>query len=208
MHSAGDEEVLYLDVVFDDAVVNQSYLALFAGVGVGVYVVRLAVGRPAGVPHADEAVNAASAVNHRAENLQAAFGLLDLQPRVFRQDGDARRVVAAVFKPLKSVQKYRSRLLAACVAYYSAHIYTPLSIQILSQCGCPEREANDMHTMISNYTTQSSREQGLYAAQNFFSGKNKKERRRAVPFRYMVEDKMKKMKNCYLRLLIYQQDVS
>ena len=90
MHSAGDEEVLYLDVVFDDAVVNQSYLALFAGVGVGVYVIWLAVGRPAGVPHADEAVNAAPAVDHRVENFQAAFGLLDLQPRVFRQDGDAR----------------------------------------------------------------------------------------------------------------------
>ena len=65
-----------------------------------------------------------------------------------------------------------------------------------------------MHTIILNYTTQFLREQEIYAAQEFFSRKNKKERRRAVPFRYMVEDKMKKMKNCYLRLLIYQQDVS
>lgn len=60
------------------------------------------------------------------------------------------------------------------------------------------------YIIISNYTTQSPREQEIYAAQDFFSRKNEKERRRAVPFRYMVEDKMKKMKNCYLRLLIYQ----
>ena len=37
--------------------------------------------------------------------------------------------------------------------------------------------------------------------------KNKTERSPA-PFRYMVEDKMKKMKNCYLQLLIYPKDVS
>ena len=38
--------------------------------------------------------------------------------------------------------------------------------------------------------------------------KNKTERRiRSVLF-YMVEDKMKKMKNCYLQLLIYPKDVS
>ena len=29
-----------------------------------------------------------------------------------------------------------------------------------------------------------------------------------LPFVYMVEDKMKKMKNCYLRVLIYPTDVS
>ena len=122
MHSAGDKEVLDLDVVFNDAVVNQRYFALLAGVGVGVYVVRLTVRRPAGVSHADKAVDTFAAVDHRAENLQAAFGFFDLQTRTLRQNGDARRVVAAVFKPLKPVQKYRCRLFAACKAYYSAHI--------------------------------------------------------------------------------------
>ena len=31
---------------------------------------------------------------------------------------------------------------------------------------------------------------------------------RLLRFVYMVEDKMKKMKNCYLQLLIYPKDVS
>lgn len=38
--------------------------------------------------------------------------------------------------------------------------------------------------------------------------KNERERYAPFPFVYMVEDKMKKMKNCYLRLLIYPKDVS
>ena len=51
-------------------------------------------------------------------------------------------------------------------------------------------------------------------AQNFFPknlwflGKQNKTERSPAPFRYMVEDKMKKMKNCYLQLLIYPKDVS
>ena len=75
-----------------DAVVNQRYLAVLAGVGVGVYVIWLAVGRPAGVSHADKPVYTASAVNHRAENLQAALGFLDLKPCALRQNGDARPI--------------------------------------------------------------------------------------------------------------------
>jgi len=42
----------------------------------------------------------------------------------------------------------------------------------------------------------------------WFFGKQNKTERSPAPFRYMVEDKMKKMKNCYLQLLIYPKDVS
>ena len=56
--------------------------------------------------------------------------------------------------------------------------------------------------MILNYTTRSRSEQEIYIIWRDFSGKNKKERGRTVPFRYMVEDKMKKMKNCYLQVLL------
>ena len=38
--------------------------------------------------------------------------------------------------------------------------------------------------------------------------KNKKERGEPFLSVYMVEDKMKKMKNCYLQILIYLKDVS
>ena len=103
MHSAGDEEVLDLDVVFNDAVVNQRYFALLAGVGVGVYVVRLAVGRPAGVPDAGSAVQQRAVFRHRGKIFKPALALCNVQHAVFRH-ADACGVIAPVLQPRKPLQ--------------------------------------------------------------------------------------------------------
>ena len=51
-------------------------------------------------------------------------------------------------------------------------------------------------------------EKSILSKNLWFLGKQNKTERSPAPFRYMVEDKMKKMKNCYLQLLIYPKDVS
>ena len=66
MHAARNQEVFDFNVIFDNAVVNEGNFALLAHVGMRVYIVRLAVGRPAGVPYADKALNAFAAVYHGA----------------------------------------------------------------------------------------------------------------------------------------------
>ncbi len=64
-----DQEFLDLDIVFDDAVVDNGKLSVFAHVGVGIDDVRRAVRRPAGVAKADAALQVRAAVDLLAEDL-------------------------------------------------------------------------------------------------------------------------------------------
>ena len=74
-----DQIFLDLHIVFDDAVVHHRDAAVLAEVGVGVHVVGLPVGGPAGVPDADTAFHRLAAVHQSAEDLQPPLGLFHLQ---------------------------------------------------------------------------------------------------------------------------------
>ena len=75
----GDQKLLDFHVVFDNTVVHHSHRAVFAHMGVGVDVVRLAVGGPAGVADAELAVEGGALVGEIGQRLQTALGLGDLQ---------------------------------------------------------------------------------------------------------------------------------
>ena len=113
--------LLELDVVFNDAVVDNGDFAALADVGVGVDIVRLAVGGPAGVADADRARQIRALVRQVAEHLQPPARLLHAE-RTRAADGDARRVIAAVFQTPQTVQQNGSRLLLAHISNNSTHM--------------------------------------------------------------------------------------
>ena len=97
-----DELLLDGGVVLDDAVVDDREATVTRRMRVRVEVARRAVGRPAGVPHADGALDGA-AVEQLGQFVDLALLLADLERAV--QDGDARGVVAAVFEPPKAADE-------------------------------------------------------------------------------------------------------
>ena len=96
------EELLEGDVVFDDAVVDQGDLAGVVDMGMGVAFGGSAVGGPAGVGHADVGWGAVVGVVEGVfEDADASDGPADVQLAGRVDDGDAGRVVAAIFQSLK-----------------------------------------------------------------------------------------------------------
>ena len=79
MYALVEQLLLQLDVVFDDAVVDHGDAAALADMGVGVDVVGLPVGGPAGVADAHVARQIRPVVGQIAEHLQPARGLLHRQ---------------------------------------------------------------------------------------------------------------------------------
>ena len=71
------KKITELDVVFHYAVVNQSHIAVLAEMWVGVYVVGLPVGCPAGMAYAEAAGQGSAAVRHFLQHAQPALGLHD-----------------------------------------------------------------------------------------------------------------------------------
>ena len=116
-----EQLLLQLGVVFDNAVVYHSDAATLAHMGVGVDVIGLPVGGPAGVTDAQMARQIRPVVGQIAEHLQPATGLLHPQLPIAAH-GDARRVVAPVLQTAQTVQQDGSRFLLAHVSYNSAHI--------------------------------------------------------------------------------------
>ena len=94
-----EQGFLELLIVFDDAVVHDHH-ALFAGIlRMRVDGARLAVGRPAGVADAAEAVHGVAGIGHLHQVFEAAFGLDDLDMFVgLVAHGQTGRVIAAVFE--------------------------------------------------------------------------------------------------------------
>ena len=113
-------------VVFDDAVVDDDDVVAAAGVGVGVGVAGGAVGGPAGVTDArvggGQGVLADGAVE--LGDLSAALGDRGLAP-CLGQEGDAGRVVAAVFEVAQAGQQDRRGLARAGVGDDPAHTASP-----------------------------------------------------------------------------------
>ncbi len=117
------EPVPQLAEVLDDPVVDDRDLAGAVAVGMGVQVVRAAVGRPAGVGEADGRVRRAVG-DGGLEVDQLAGPLLDEQVAGVVHERDARRIVAAVLEPLEALDQDRARLPRAGVADDAAHTVT------------------------------------------------------------------------------------
>ena len=96
-------------------------LAVLADVGVGVDVVRRAVGRPAGMAHADGALHIRAAVDEVAQCLEPAHGFFDLKLMPRRNDRDTGAVIAAVFQTGEAVEQNGGSLLAADVSNNTTH---------------------------------------------------------------------------------------
>ena len=115
----GREVLSQLDVVLDDAVVHDRDLAGAVDVRVGVLLARLAVRRPARVADA-HATGDRRGVERLLEVDQFADAARDGQLSGV-DDGDARRVVAAVLEPCKPAEQHVSRAAGADVSDDSTH---------------------------------------------------------------------------------------
>ena len=116
-----EQVILDLLVIFNDAVVHQGDGPVFADVGMGVDVVGLAVGGPAGVADAQTPLQVRAAVDQVGEHFETALTLFHLQSPAFGAHGDAGRVVAPVLHPLQSVQQNGGRRLPAHESDDSTH---------------------------------------------------------------------------------------
>ena len=85
-----------------------------------------AVGGPAGVADAADAVDVLAVVGELIKIFKKAAALEGAYAPVVLH-GDPGGVIAAVFKPFESLQKYGRGLLRACEANYSAHYFSLLS---------------------------------------------------------------------------------
>ena len=111
--------LLQIEVVLDDAVVNDDDLAGAVAVRMRVLFGRPAVRRPARVA---DAVVAGERIG--ADHLLEVRQLAGAAPQVDRaaaDDGDARRVVAAILEPPQPVDQDRHDVLRSDVADDSAH---------------------------------------------------------------------------------------
>ena len=117
----GDQKIAQLYIVFYNAVVYDGYLAVAAELRVSIYIVRLAVGRPAGVTDAESAFDALAALSYIAEYPQTPLCLFDLELMPWRDNGNARRVIASVLKPFQPLQQYGGCLFFSDEANDSAH---------------------------------------------------------------------------------------
>ena len=118
--AAIQEVLLKLEIVLDDAVVDDGEVLVAAGVGMAVGVGGVAVGGPAGVSQAGIALgNLHQGIGGEAHHL--ADGLAELEVAVFVADGDAGAIVSAVLQPLQPLKDNRPGGLSAYVSDYAAH---------------------------------------------------------------------------------------
>jgi hypothetical protein len=111
------QEGLEVEVVFDDAVVDEDHAVGTMGMGVGFG--GAAVGGPAGVADA-AAAGDRSFLQDLFQIPQLPLGAADLDPAV-AQGGDPSRIIAAVFQAPKPFDDDAVRRLGSGVADDSAH---------------------------------------------------------------------------------------
>jgi hypothetical protein len=106
-------------IVFDDAVVHQGDFAVASGVGMGVDIIGLAVGRPAGVPDAQRAIDRLF-FQQPAQLIDPAGFFADRDLAAI-QHGDARAVVAPVLQAEQPFQNQFRSGPVTDVSHDSAH---------------------------------------------------------------------------------------
>ncbi len=124
----GDEDVtlpgefaLEVEVVFDDAVVDDHDAARAVAMGVGVFFRRPAVGSPACVADAEGALHGILAEDFFKVG-QLAGGAAHFEGWTRRiADGNARRVVATIFEPPQAFDDDRNDFLWSNIANNAAH---------------------------------------------------------------------------------------
>ena len=107
-------------VVLDDTVVNQSDIARLRAMGMGVHLVRLAVGGPAGVRNADVTAD----ILRRSEGLQIgdlALSFIYVEFVGLVEECHTSAVVATVFKALQALNEDGIGLLMAYISNNSTH---------------------------------------------------------------------------------------
>src|SRR5690606_30927647 len=124
-----------LQVVFDDAVVDDGDFARIVRVGMRVDVRRFAVGRPAGVADADGPLERGP-LQTRLEDGNTAFAFGDKQLPVLRADGDARRIIPPVFQFSQTVQQNLLGIPVPDVSDNSAHGASSRDGKLGSKLGC------------------------------------------------------------------------
>ena len=117
----GGEFALEIEIIFNDAVVHDDEAAGAVAMGMGVLFRGTAVGGPAGVADAEGALKGMFAQNLFKVG-ELAGGAADIQCRAGgAADGDACRVVAAVFETPQPFDDDRNYLLGTDVTNYAAH---------------------------------------------------------------------------------------
>ena len=111
-----------LNIVFDNAVVHKRNAAVAALVGMGIFVGRRAVRRPAGMPDADAARKRRSLRKLFLKVCNSAFGFHNFRSAAV-QHGDPGRIVPAVLQLFKTVQQYRRSTVLPNITYNSTHIH-------------------------------------------------------------------------------------
>src|SRR5213079_1361004 len=103
-----------------DAVVDDDDVALAVAMRVGILLGGTAVGGPAGVADAVDAVDGVE-LDGLLEVPQLALGAADLELVITAVDGETGRVVPAIFEALQAFQDDRNGALSSDIAHDSAH---------------------------------------------------------------------------------------
>ena len=134
-HTVGVELLTQRPVVFDDAVLHDRHSTTAIAVGVGVVLLRLAVGGPTGVADAHQA-RSTFTLNSGRQVHQLALGADAMQPPRFHR-GHTGGVIAAIFQLAKSLEQQGCRIPGADHRNDSAHTKKPgtagLSLWVVKQ---------------------------------------------------------------------------
>ena len=114
----GHQVGLQRAVVLDDAVVDDAHAG--GGVGMAVDVAGFAVGGPAGVSDAAEALGQVFCLQLAAEHFQPALALDDVDA-AFQRQRDAGGVIAAVFQLFQTVQQHFLGAALTRITYDATH---------------------------------------------------------------------------------------
>src|SRR6266849_1588392 len=106
-------------VVLDDAIVDDCNFFSAIPVGVGVDVIRLAVGCPAGMADAKPGVIAI--LPDALDEIRHLPGFLNDGEAFLADERYSGGIITAIFEPPKALEKYRKGVFSADIADYSAY---------------------------------------------------------------------------------------
>ena len=119
------QSLFQLQIVFDDAVVNDDDAPGAIAMRMRVLFSRPAVSGPARVADAVGSIERTQA-NDFFEVAQFSFGAPNLEIVAFINDGDAGRVVTAILELAQAVNDQRHNLLVSNVTNNSTHMFSPI----------------------------------------------------------------------------------